>query len=215
MSSMARTLIGAAAAMLVLMGSALGAGTASLLPNGQQQFTDSNGAPLAGGSVYFYYPATTTAKPTWQDPLETTPNANPVVLNSAGRAVIYGSGMYRQVVHDQYGNLIWDQLTNGIGSGGQNINTPINGPVSIASCNGIFPIVNTSGTAITITMPANPSVGDTCEFVDAGANAGAYAITFSFGANVISGGASSYVMSGSTDVISFTWLGTPQQWAQN
>lgn len=87
------------------------AGTAALLPNGEQTFVDANGAPIAGGSVYFYIPNTSTFKNTWSDPGETQLNTNPVVLDSAGRAIIYGSGQYRQVVKDQYGNTLWDQLT--------------------------------------------------------------------------------------------------------
>ena len=85
--------------------------TASLLPNGEQQFIDQNGAPYAGGQVYFYIPHTTTFKNTWQDPYQVTLNTNPVTLDSSGRAIIYGYGQYRQILRDQYGNTIWDQLT--------------------------------------------------------------------------------------------------------
>lgn len=85
---------------------------ASLLPNGKQTFLDANGKPLASGSVAFYVPNTTTPKTTWQDPGEVTPNANPVPLDSAGTAIIYGSGQYRQIVKDVNGNTIWDQLTD-------------------------------------------------------------------------------------------------------
>ena len=85
--------------------------TASQLPNGKQQFLDSNGKPLAGGSVYMYIPATTSFKTTWQDNQQATPNTNPITLDGAGEAIIYGSGQYRQIVYDAAGNLIWDQLT--------------------------------------------------------------------------------------------------------
>lgn len=84
---------------------------ATLLPNGKQTFIDSNGRPLAGGAVYFYVPGTTTAKQTWQDSGQTVLNTNPVTLDSAGRAIIYGSGAYRQIVKDRLGNTIWDQVT--------------------------------------------------------------------------------------------------------
>jgi hypothetical protein len=85
----------------------------ALLPNGKQQFLDSNGDPLANGEVYFYYPGTTTAKPTYQDMNATTVNTNPVVLDAAGRAIIWGEGAYREVVYDSAGALVWDQITEG------------------------------------------------------------------------------------------------------
>ncbi len=85
----------------------------ALLPNAQQQFTDSNGQPLAGGSVQFYEVGTTTPKATYQDQALSVPNANPVILDSAGRATIWGSGNFRQVVTDVFGNLVWDGVTSG------------------------------------------------------------------------------------------------------
>lgn len=91
--------------------------TATLLPNGKQQFLDGNGVPLAGGKVYFYIPSTTTFKTTWQDAGEAIPNSNPIILDAAGEAIIYGVGQYRQVVNDAAGNLIWDQLTSSTGGG--------------------------------------------------------------------------------------------------
>jgi len=86
-------------------------GQATLLPNGEQTFFDNNGVPLSGGKVYFYVPNTTTFKTTWSNPGQTILNTNPVVLDSAGRAIIYGTGIYRQQVFDANGNLIWDQTT--------------------------------------------------------------------------------------------------------
>lgn len=87
---------------------------ATLLPNAETQFIDGNGKPLCGGSVYFYVPNTTTFKNTWQDAAQTILNTNPIILDGAGRAVIWGSGTYRQVVYDQNGNLVWDQITQGV-----------------------------------------------------------------------------------------------------
>lgn len=87
------------------------ASAATLLPNGEQTFLDAGGAPLAGGKVYFYAPGTTTPKNTYQDSLQAISNLNPVALDAAGRAIIYGNGAYRQVVKDALGNVIWDQIT--------------------------------------------------------------------------------------------------------
>ncbi len=93
------------------------ADTASILPPAKTTFLDQNGKPLTGGKVDFYIPGTTTRKTTWQDSGETIPNANPVTLDAAGRAIILGSGSYRQVVKDKNGNVIWDQVTASPSSG--------------------------------------------------------------------------------------------------
>ena len=90
--------------------------TAAILPNGRKQyFNPTTGAPLGGGSVAFYTPGTTTLKTTWQDQAQTTPNANPVPLDSAGTALIWGSGSYREYVEDSLGNLISDSVTSAYG----------------------------------------------------------------------------------------------------
>lgn len=84
---------------------------AGLMPNAVQQFFDNNGDPLSSGTVETFIPNTSTHKTTWQDSAETIDNTNPIVLDAAGRAIIYGSGLYRQVVKDSNGNLIWDAVT--------------------------------------------------------------------------------------------------------
>jgi hypothetical protein len=83
----------------------------SLIPNGKQQYLDANGKPLAGGKVYYYIPSTTTPKNTYQDAALTILNSNPIVLDSAGECIAYGSGAYRQIVNDVNDNIIWDQPT--------------------------------------------------------------------------------------------------------
>ena len=81
-----------------------------LLPNGKQQFTDITGRPLLGGKVYFYSVGTQTPKNTYRDAAETILNTNPVILDARGQASIYGTGPYRQVLRDFFGNQIWDQV---------------------------------------------------------------------------------------------------------
>jgi len=81
------------------------------LPPGKTQFLDAAGNPLVGGYVFHYIPATSTPKTTYQDIDATIPNTNPVVLDAAGEAVIFGDGAYRQVVTDALGNQIWDEVT--------------------------------------------------------------------------------------------------------
>lgn len=94
---------------------------ARLLANGEQYFTDNDGAPLIGGKVFMYFPSTTDFKDTWQDSDEGVLNTNPVILDSAGRAIIYGVGTYRQYLTDADDNLIWDQLTSTFDSSGAGI----------------------------------------------------------------------------------------------
>ena len=90
--------------------------SSSIVPNAWTQFINANGQPLAGGSVYTYVPNTTTLKTTWVDPYENTPNANPVVLNTAGEAQIFGQGNYTETVYDANGNLQWSGFTSAYGS---------------------------------------------------------------------------------------------------
>lgn len=82
-----------------------------ILPNGLCQFIDSSGAPLASGTVGFYAPGTLNPLTTYQDQAGTIPNTNPVSLNSRGQALIWGSGIYRQILKDASGVTIWDALT--------------------------------------------------------------------------------------------------------
>lgn len=59
---------------------------------------DSSGDPLSGGLVFTYEPGTSTKKTTYSDSALTTPNANPVVLDSRGEAAIFGDGNFKIVV---------------------------------------------------------------------------------------------------------------------
>jgi microcystin-dependent protein len=87
--------------------------SATLLPNGQQQFLNGNGQPYASGRVFFYsnFPTCSVLKNTWSNSGQTVLNTNPVVLDSAGRATIFGSGTYCQVLKDSNNNTIWTKET--------------------------------------------------------------------------------------------------------
>lgn len=84
----------------------------NILPQGMTQFCDDNGNPLGLGFVYFYVPFTSAPKDTWQDAQEDVLNTNPVELDAAGRANIWGSGSYQQVVTDKDGNEIWNRIVS-------------------------------------------------------------------------------------------------------
>lgn len=79
----------------------------SLAPVPQQYF-DNSGAPLASGLVYFYQAGTSTPKDTYTTSSGATANANPVVLNSAGRPTtgIWGTGTYKIVVKTSAGSTL-------------------------------------------------------------------------------------------------------------
>lgn len=83
-----------------------------------QQFFDNNGNVLAGGMLYTYAAGTTNPLVTYSDNAGTTPNSNPVLLDSAGRPEeeiwLAYSTAYKIVLKDSDGLTIytWDNVTN-------------------------------------------------------------------------------------------------------
>jgi hypothetical protein len=72
------------------------------------QFCDSDGNPYAGGSLASFIPGTSTPKTLWIDPNKTAIATNPVILDAAGRALIYGDGEYRLILRSATGDEVWD-----------------------------------------------------------------------------------------------------------
>ena len=72
---------------------------------------DAAGLPLAGGLLYTYAAGTTTPLATYSDAAGSTPNANPVVLDSTGTAnVRLGESTYKFVLKDSSGaTTLWTQ----------------------------------------------------------------------------------------------------------
>jgi hypothetical protein len=85
-----------------------------LLPPPELQFCDQNGKPYAAGTLDTWIVGTTTPKQTWTNPALTVLNTNPVVLDSAGRCLLYGDGAYRIRLKDALGNVIYDQPTDSL-----------------------------------------------------------------------------------------------------
>jgi hypothetical protein len=78
---------------------------ATLMPYLPHQFSDDNGAPLAGGKVYTYIAGTVTPKATYTTFFGTTPHDNPIILDASGRpdngtSIWLGSGGYKFIVKD-------------------------------------------------------------------------------------------------------------------
>lgn len=93
------------------------------LLNPKASFFDDNGDPLAAGTVDVYIPGTTTRRDTYVDAELTFPNGNPVVLDAAGRAVIYFNPTltYKLVVKSAAGVTIYTQDNVQIPNQGANI----------------------------------------------------------------------------------------------
>lgn len=87
---------------------------ANILPNGKNGFQDANGDPLNGGKLYTYSSGTLTPRATYADAGSVTPNANPIILDSRGEALIYWTvGVaYRIILEDSLGNVIWSAIDN-------------------------------------------------------------------------------------------------------
>ena len=75
---------------------------------------NNNGQPIAGGKLCSYAAGTSTPQALWQNAAGTISASNPVVLDSAGRAVIYGEGNYKLELHQSgdsncpgTGSVVW------------------------------------------------------------------------------------------------------------
>jgi hypothetical protein len=74
------------------------------------QAFNSTGAPLSGGLLYtFSNTNCTTAKTTYSDYALTTPNTNPVVLDSRGEADVFFTGAMCVTLADSTGTTVWQK----------------------------------------------------------------------------------------------------------
>lgn len=95
--------------LLALLPSAAAAqSTGTVMPNPKFVATDNNGNPCNGCKLYTYTSGTTTPLATYSDSGLTTPNANPVVLDSAGRATIFlSASSYKFALTTSAGVTLW------------------------------------------------------------------------------------------------------------
>lgn len=89
----------------------------TLVPAPKVQWLDLNGDPLASGHVHAWISGTTTNQATYTDSTGGTPNSNPVVLDSAGRAEIWleDALVYTLALHDSSNALVWS--VDGVSAG--------------------------------------------------------------------------------------------------
>lgn len=82
----------------------------SPLAGAGQQFLDNSGNPLTGGLLYTYAAGTTTPTTTYTTAAGTTPHANPIVMDAAGRLEsevwLTGEVAYKFILRDSAGGLI-------------------------------------------------------------------------------------------------------------
>ena len=81
---------------------------ASPMPQIRAKFTNKLGIPLSGCKVYTYEPNSDIPKTTWLDTDKTVENTNPILLDAAGEADIFLDGLYRVVVKDRFGFVVYD-----------------------------------------------------------------------------------------------------------
>ena len=132
-------------------------------PSPQTQFLDAAGAPLAGGIVCTYQAGTSTPQATYTDSSGLVQNANPVVLNSAGRANIWWTSAAYKVVLAGGGtcaspsNLQWtvDNFQVGVFLNGNNTWTGTNTFSGTTNFNGAVNL--NSGGSMNGTWTGNPN----------------------------------------------------------
>lgn len=154
------------------------------------QFCDSNGDPLASGTVTFYQPGTLTLKNVYTTSALSVATDNPMPLNSAGRtqSEVFLSGDYRVILKDSSGATVWDRdpVSQLLTAGEVQNNSFINCAVG--------------GTADVITLTPTPAItayadGQVFEFVATGTN------TTNVTANVSGLGAKAVTKDGTTALV--------------
>lgn len=139
------------------------------------QFFDNSGAVLTGGLLYTYTAGTTTPVTTYQDSAGSVTNANPIVLDAAGRVSaevwLTTGAAYKLVLKTSTGTTLWtmDNL--------RAINDPssvawavITGKPTTISGYGITDGLTTTVAAATYAPIASPSLTGTASATDEAAN---------------------------------------------
>lgn len=142
-------------------------GQKTATPNPNIQYFNNSGNPCAGCKLYTYVAGGTTPQNTFTTAAGSSPNANPVILNSAGRANVWTTPgqSYRFDLYDPNGVLLWtvDNIPGGSLAGTSNVtaNYVFAGPTTGAAATPTFrPLVgadipNLSNITITGTFNAS------------------------------------------------------------
>lgn len=164
------------------------------------QWLDDNGDPLAGGKLYTYAAGTSTPKATYTDSGGLTANANPVILDAAGRADIWlDTGAYKFTLNTAADVLV-QTVDNIVGESvnvfGNTVNSISSGEsVAISDKGALYECT----AALTLSLLAVATAGE--GFVFSVTNTGAGVVTIDpDGAETI-GGASTYAVAAGASVM--------------
>ena len=83
-----------------------------LSPIGNDQFIDSNGDPLVGGRIETYLAGSSTPAATYTDDSGSTPQSNPIILDSLGKPTLgpiwlTGGVSYKFIIKNAAGSTLW------------------------------------------------------------------------------------------------------------
>lgn len=135
---------------------------AVLSPQPKMQFTTAAGVPLSGGKVYTYIAGTTTPQVTFTDNTGSTPNTNPVILDSRGEANIWlGGALYKFRLTDANDVEIWTvdyisaptSAVSPVLSGSVTIDSDTPGPALRITQTGTGPVMRVQDSADPDTTP--------------------------------------------------------------
>jgi len=118
---------------------------ASLFTDGKFQAFDADGNPLASGKLYSYAAGTLTPLATYTTQAGNVANANPVILDSAGRASVWrGPASYRMILKTSADVTVWD--VDNIGTSGDPQSPVIGG----SATDSVLELRSTSGAGTTL-----------------------------------------------------------------
>jgi hypothetical protein len=153
---------------VVTLAAPAGAQTGTLMPNPKFVGLDDNGNPLAAGLLYTYTAGTVTPLATYNDSdLDITHvNANPVVLDAAGRATVYLTPTsYKFILKTAAGVTVWTQdnvQSTAVAASQATDNGVCEGRITLTS---VTPVTITDVTAAT-TVYFTPYKGNRCAIYD-------------------------------------------------
>jgi hypothetical protein len=125
-------------------------------PIPRQDCFDTNGAPRAGAKLYFYTTGTTTPLATYADSALVTPNANPVIADSAGlfgEIFLTQTAVYKVVLKTSADVVVWTA-------------DPVPGGTTAADLTGLI-----NAAAISNTVSEQQAIVNKLQFIQAGAGA--------------------------------------------